>query len=163
MEGIVDSVEYTWAVIFVVGCLDEPFVKIPVVRDTVLAAQAVVGLTHEDRFVNCNGTIANNVRGQYKLYMLCGPEYFAHVDNIVDIVNWFYKYLRTEVDAAMDRETAYALCTSIFPAMTVKDRALHVLLTPFEIRLLTKSKEPVSAIKPIRFEPHPIMDKDVVR
>ncbi len=161
--AVVDSKEYTWAVLYLIGCAESPFVKAPVVADTFLAAQAIVGLSDTDRFVNCNGSVAHDVHAQYKPFMFCGPEYFAHLSNIVDLTNWFYNYVRTVVDPNMGRETAYALCTSIFPAMTRKDSALHVLLSRDEVKYLMNSPKPVTDIEPIRFNPHEVMEETVVK
>ncbi len=161
--AVVDSSEYTWAVIYIIGCSTDPFAKAPIVPDTVLAAQAVVGLTQEKRMVNYNGTVANGVIAQYKVYMFCGPEFFPHVSEIVDILNWFYGYLRSDVDPFMSRETAYAMCTSVFPAKTDRSRALRALLSPLEVKEMTRSNADMSAMEPIRFGPHPIMEDEIIR
>ncbi len=161
--ALVDSREYTWAVLYIIGCSKDPFIKAPVIPDTVLAAQAVVGLTEADRFVNCNGSIGNGVYAQYKPYMFCGPEFFSHVDNIVDIMNWFYNYLRSHVDPDMARETAYAVSTSIFPAMTDSKRPLQPVLSPLEVKKMTNSNLDVDTIVAITLKPHPLMGEDVIK
>ena len=156
--------EYTWAILYLVGCKERPFAKTPVVPDTVLAAPAVVGLTDEDRMKNFNGTVAHNTIAQYKVFMFCGPQFFAHLDAIVDITNSYYDYLRTAlVVHDVDRETAYALCASVFAPVTQHDSALRALLTRHEIKYITKSAADPIDIPPIRFNPHPVYEDSVMR
>ncbi len=163
---MVDSVlpnDVTWAVIYIVGCRENPYTKVPLVPNTVLAAQAVVGVTQEGRLMNCNGSIANNITAQYKIYMFCGPEYFTHLDNIVDLLNAYYSYLRYGLPDEVDTETAFAISTAIFPARTSKDVAMHANLMPIAIKTITRSKANLMDIKPIRFNPRPVMSEDVVK
>ncbi len=157
--AIIESTEYTWAVLYLIGCSEDPFIKAPIVSDTVLAAQAVVGLTDNKRFINYNGSVAHGVRAQYKLFMLCGSDFFGHISNIVELANWFYSYVRTVIDPQMDRETAFALCTSILPPMTQKDTVLDVLLSPDEVKHMLNSPDRTA----ISFQPHPIMEMDIVK
>ena len=159
----VDSSEFKWAVLYLIGCSENPFVKAPIIPDTVLAAQAVVGLEEKQRFVTYNGTVANGVVAQYKLYMLCGPDYFTHVSNMVDLINSFYHYKRSTVGSGLARETAYAFCTAVLPPVTKEGSAIHALLRAYEIKALTRSSSEPTAIKPIRFNPHPLMEEDVVK
>ena len=162
MATFVDSEEYDWVILYLIGC-EDPFTKVPIVANTVLAAQAVVGLSQEARFVNCNGTVANGVVAQYKTFMFCGPEFFQHVDNIVDIINAFYRQVRTKPDFYMDRETAYGFCMSVFPPTTKPEVGIRALLRRHEVKSITKSSALLSDIQPIRFEPHAVMDRNVVR
>ncbi len=161
--AFVESKEFKWAVLYLIGCSNEPFVKAPIVPDTVLAAQAVIGLSEDERSVNCNGLVAHKLVAQYKVYMLCGSKYFYHVDNIVDIANWFYKYLRTEVDPNMDRETAYFLTTSVFPPTTRDEMGLHAIMTDAEVKAMLKTPAPIGDIPAIRFYAHGEVDEEVVR
>ncbi len=164
MATFVDCKEFKWAVLYLVGSPSRPFTKAPIIPDTVLAAQAIVGITtDEQRFITYNGTIANNLVAQYKLFMLCGPEYMAHVNNIVDITNAFYNYLRSVVSPGLDRETAYSLCTAIFAPMTKKGVAIRALLSPYELKYIMRSNLPVAKIEPIRFQPHEEFEEDVVK
>ncbi len=163
MVPVVDSTEFKWAIIYLIGCSRNPVTKAPIVPDTVLAAQAVVGINEQQRFVNNNGTVANSVTAQYKLYMLCGPEYFTHVSNMVDLVNSFYHHVRSNVGSGLARETAYAFCTAVFPPVTMKGAAIRALLKADEIKSLTKNPADLPDIQPIRFNPHPMMEEDVVK
>ena len=156
--AFVESKEFTWAILYIIGIKENPFVKVPIVTDTLLAAQAVVGISPEERNVNFNGSVANHVNTQYKVYMLCGPNFFLHLDGIVEIVNAYYDYLRSRlVDHEIDRETAYSICTSVFAGTTSPKMALRALLFSYELKYITGRE------KPVRFEPHPIMDEDVVK
>ncbi len=164
MNVFVDSSEYTWAIIFLIGCKNEPFVKTPIIPNTVLAAQAVVGLNQDKRFVNCNGTVANNLVAQYKPFMFCGPEYFVHMDKIVELTNSFFDFVRFGSHSEyVDRDTAYGMCMAMLPATTTPDAGLHALLTPFEVKELTRNPAAARDVDPIRFEPRPIMEENVVR
>ncbi len=158
-KAVVDSEEFTWAIIFVIGCTENPFIKVPIVRNTVLAAQAVIGIADEERrLVNFNGSVANGVLAQYKLYMLCGPQFFSHVSSMTELVNAFYNYLRsTLLEHGIDRDTAYAMCTSVFPKHTEKDTAVRPVLTQYEVKFIT-GKE-----MPIVFEPNHPMEENVVK
>ncbi len=155
--------DYDWAVLYLIGCTNDPFTKVPLIPNTVLTAQAIVGLKPEERHKNFNGSVANGVIAQYKIYMLCGGEYFIHMDNIVDLLNSFYGYLRTQLFEAIDRESAYTICTSVFPPITKPNLALHALLTPYEVKFLTRSQAPVAYIEPIIFNPRAIMEENVVK
>ena len=160
----VDSKEYTWAVLYLVGCKENPFTKAPIIPDTLLAAQAIVGIDQEERYVNYNGSIANGLNAQYKLFMLCSGDFFKHLDNIVDLSNAFFNYLRCQiVEIAIGRETAYSLCTSVFPPMTQKNVALRALLTLDEVKFLTKNQAPLDQIAPLRFNPHPQLEENITR
>ncbi len=160
----VDSKEFQWAVIYLIGCAESPFCKAPIVPNTVLAAQAVVGLTQEARFMNCNGTVANNVKAQYKRFMFCSPEFFAHVDGIVDLTNSLYNYLRSDPgNFYMTRETAYAFCVAMFPPTTDPGRGLHAVLSLYEVKALTGVQGAPADQEPIRFFPHKLMEEDVIK
>ncbi len=159
----VASADYTWAIIYLIGCAEDPFTKVPIVPNTVLAAQAVVGLKPEERYKNFNGSIANDLRAQYKVYMFCTDDYFTHLDEIESIANAFFVYTRNKLNERIERESAYALCTAIFPPTTTRGKSLQALLTPHEQQYLTKSNVPLADLVPIVFHPRPAISKDVVK
>ncbi len=159
----VASADFSWAVIFLVGCKKDPFTKTPLVPNTVLSAQAVVGLEQEQRLVNCNGSVANNMVAQYKIFMFCGAEFFGHVTNITELLNAYFEYLMTYPYAEFARDTAYTMCMALLPGETKRGVGLHVNVSPFHLKAITRNPGNLTDIKAIRFEPHPLMDPEVVK
>ncbi len=157
---------YPWAIVYIEACVDAPFVKVPVFTKSPLRRHASDGLTDLTRFNDYEEhLIAGDAPDpiKFKVFMLCGEDFFAHATDITDLSNAFFYYLRAEVDPSMARETAYAMCTAVFPPTSLTETGIHALLTLSEVKYITKDPKPLNDIAAIRLYPHLPMHDAIVK
>ncbi len=156
--------DFEWAIIYLPTLASDPFIKVPIPLESCLAGQAAVGIdtTYGSRMQTYSGTIANNVFSTYKILMICHDSFFRHMDNMVDLANAFYRYCFSKIDPSMSRDTAFALTSSLFPAETKRDWAIHVLLSPQEVKDLMKDPRPAREIFPVILNPIDPPEESVV-
>ncbi len=157
--------KFTWAIVYV-PVFKKPFCKILIQSGSFLDTIADRGLKERERFVERQEKLLDrsvNIR----IYMLCGDTFFAHVSDIVELLNEYFLYLRTVINDKMTMSGAYTLCKSIFPPETPPaskpDVGIHALFSLHEIKYLTKSPAPTLSQYPIRLLPHKVMMEDVMR
>ncbi len=167
--GVIKMTEenFQWAILYLPtsAASQEPFVVVPVIADTYLAAQSLIATEEpeENRFITYNETIAYNLSVSYRIYMFTHGTFFRSIFGMVEILNGFFDYSLTKIDPNMAVDTAYTLCTAIFPFTTKPNLGLHALLPASEIKAITKFKGPVSKVAPLRFEPDEIPEEDVLK
>ncbi len=158
---------FQWAILYLPSSAagHEPFIVAPVVPDTYLAAQAVMAAKEpeENRFVTYTESIAHNLSMSYRIYMLAHGNFFRAVFGIVELLNGYFKYCLTRIDKDMAMDTAYALCTAVFPYTTNADMALHALLAASELKAITKSRRHVWDVEPVRFEPEELPEENITK
>ncbi len=154
---------YDWAILYLPHADHEPFVKVPLVYDTYLGAQASVGIDNMARLETHKGDVAYDVYATYKIYMLLHSEFFKYLDQMIEIVNAFHEYCLKDIEPTMSLDTVYTLCTSVLPPVTKEEYGIHVLLTPLEIKDMTKSSKDLRDIDSIYFEPAPLPEGMVTR
>ncbi len=155
--------DFEWAIVFLPTSRKAPFIKVPVAEGSCLAGQAAIGLEKAGgRMATYSGTIANNVFSTYKILMLAHDSFFRDLDMVVEIANGYFKYCMTKIEPSMSRDTAFALCASLFPDETKRDLAIHVLMSAEEIKTITSDKRNARDIPPILIQPRQPPDNDVV-
>ena len=155
--------DYEWAILYLPHAEKDPFVKMPLIYDTYLGAQGSIGIDTRTRLEIHNGDIAYNVYSTYRIFMLLHSSFQRSIDPIVEITNAFYEYCLQDIDCTMARETAYSLCTSVFPPVTIKDVGIHVLLTLFELHKITNVNSDIHYLKGLNFDPDAELDQHLTR
>ena len=155
--------DFEWAIVYLPTSSKAPFVKVPVAEDSCLAGQAAIGVQAAGgRMATYSGTIANNVFTTYKILLLAHDSFFRDMDLMVEIANGYFKYCMTKIEPSMSRDTAFALCSSLFPEETKRDMAIHVLMSPEEVKTITRDKRNPRDIPPLLIQPKALPERDVV-